>query len=75
MSDKMREGTENYAKADKSDPFALARALCHINNGIAQPYNRAGEEAFYNTTPIQETRIAADGSEYHVTVYHNMIRP
>lgn len=83
------EAVENYALADKSDPFALARIRTHMRNGIASlrndekpddnPYGVA-IDAFYSATPAKETRFlpARDGrpeTPYTATVYRHMVRP
>lgn len=66
---------ENYARADKSDPFALARALAHIRSGVATitrdvlPMNRkwANQKvrepvstAFWDAKPIDDVRQYED---------------
>jgi hypothetical protein len=33
----MVDGARLYAAADRSDPFAFARALCHIRTGLCRP--------------------------------------
>ena len=68
------EGAERYARADKSDPFALRRALCHTRNGVAG-FTVKGEEAFYNAVVGTEERVTADGSPFVAVVYRNMVRP
>lgn len=70
---RMFEGARNYALAEKSDPFAFARAMSHTLNGIANIHN--GEDAFYQADPYQETRVLPDGREYNVTAYRNVKRP
>lgn len=71
-------GARRYAEADRSDPFAFARAMTHLSNGIAA-YGKKGEEQFYDAVETQETRVlpAADGKrvEYQATVYTNRVRP
>lgn len=71
---RMVQSAENYALADKSDPFALRRAFAHMRMGIART-GQDGSDAGYSATPTSEKRIAADGSEYTVTAYKNIIRP
>ncbi len=66
---------QNYANADRSDPFAYKRAICHLKNGISSRYTHEGKEGFYNAEPFQETRMLPDGREYNITVYRNIIRP
>lgn len=71
------EGIEAYAQADRSDPFARARAYTHARNGITG-YLPNGETAHYGATEHQETRtMMRDGveHEYKVTTYRNVTRP
>jgi hypothetical protein len=71
---RMFEGARNYAAAEKSDPFALARALTHIRTGIAG-ITQHGEDAFYKADAFQEERPSLGGGSHTVTVYRNMQRP
>lgn len=79
ISPRMLEGARNYAAADNSDPFALARAMTHLRNGIASLSNERGEDAFYSAEPYLETRQIAlpQGGvlEWQATAYRNRIRP
>lgn len=75
MADRRIEAAYRYAAADRSDPFALNRALTHVENGVAGFFDANGKETFYNADPYQETRHLPDGREYHVTVYKNVVRP
>lgn len=43
---RMMAGAAAYARADKSDPFAFARAKAHILNGVATPAEREGKPAY-----------------------------
>lgn len=65
------KGAYEYAKAEKSDPFALARALAHVRQGCAGPGDYDAEE----TT---ETRAIDNGrggiEEYQAVVYKNVKR-
>lgn len=78
ISPRMLEGARNYAAADNSDPFALARAMTHLRNGIAS-FGPRGEDAFYSAEPYPETRQIAlpQGGvlEWQATAYKNRIRP
>lgn len=71
---RMRDGAKLYAKADRSDPFAYARAITHILSDICG-YNEKGEEAFYNALEYPETRKTEWGEKYIVPAYRNMVRP
>lgn len=82
--ERMIQGAINYAKFDRSDPFAFARAMSEINNGICTVKVREddGKPCFYNAEPVTEMRKLdpgmqfSDGSnEYPVTVYRNAMRP
>lgn len=71
----MIKAAKRYALADKSDPFALRRAMTHLRTGVAQAHNTNGQEAFYDATPFEETRYLEDGTSYLATVYRNIHRP
>ncbi len=68
------DGAQAYAASDRSDPFALRRALTHIRTGVVG-YNSHNEDAIYSAEPYQEQRMLPDGRTYHVTVYRNIKRP
>lgn len=71
------EAARRYAAANASDPFAYARILTHMRNGVAS-YTEKGQEAFYDATPEQEVRSFTINSkviEYYVTTYKNIRRP
>jgi len=44
---KLLAAAKRYAAFDKSDPFSLARALSHIENGICG-YTAEGKDAWYD---------------------------
>jgi len=69
-ADRLRQGAEDYARADRSDPFTLARALTHIRVGIVRSSVEAYEASF-----MPETRKDALGNSYVVTMPRNMKRP
>lgn len=68
------EGAKLYALADKSDPFALGRAMTHVRMGIARP-RQDGFDGTYNAEATVEKRLTATGEEYLATVYKNTVRP
>lgn len=75
------DGAERYARADRSDPFALARAMTHIRNGIVG-LRSDGYEACYSADEHMETRTLPDGmkfsngdTDYQVRTYRNITRP
>lgn len=77
---KLVDGARNYAAADKSDPFAFARAMTPVNNGIAQiAIGEHGEKPLcYEAEQFAETRsYEMDGRtvEYTVPAYKNIARP
>jgi hypothetical protein len=72
--ERMLEGARNYAAADRTDPFAYARALTHIRTGIAG-LTHTGEDGFYKADPYTEERYLPDGRPYQATVYRNLQRP
>ena len=57
-----------YAASDKSDPFAFARAMTHLGQGLADPDN------YYDAEPATETRRTERGESYEVTVYRSIKR-
>lgn len=77
----MRRAAKLYALADASDPFAYARAMTHLGNGIACYSNANGQEAFYSAEEGNETRVLPNGpngekgEEYQAIVYRNRFRP
>lgn len=76
-------GARNYAAADRSDPFAFARMMTHIDNGIVS-FGLKDGDAIYSAEPYKETRhlpiTVVNGKEiggeaYTVTCYKTMRRP
>lgn len=66
----MMAGAYAYAQADKSDPFAYARAVSHINNGVATPGSSYGAERYMEMRTMPIT-----GEKYQVEAYKNVVRP
>ena len=68
---------ERYAKANRSDPWALARALTHIRTGVVGYVERGNEmsDALYDATPHTEFRTTALGEQYPVQVFGSVVRP
>lgn len=85
----MIEAARQYAKADRTDPFAFNRAMSHVNNGVASFRRPASErgaafevsqgDGYYKATPYREARtlVGYDGkpSTYDVVRYNNVSRP
>lgn len=79
----MTIGAFNYAQADRSDPFAYAKAMSHIKNGICdQRFDNKNNEqrlCHYEADLTQEQRSFVNGEgkivEYTVPTYVNMKRP
>lgn len=76
MSKKMKlmvEAAHRYALANRSDPFALRRALSHLGNGVAgMRIDEAGNKvpAYYDAKPVQvERTLPHNGQKYTVTEY------
>lgn len=69
-AERLIEGARNYALADRSDPFTLARCLAHIRVGIVTSSVDCYEADF-----APETRKDAHGNSYVVSVPRNMKRP
>jgi hypothetical protein len=61
---------KRYAAFDKSDPFALARALCHIRQGLCK-YTLEGKEGWYDAEEHSTFGVGGVVSTY----YTNMVRP
>jgi hypothetical protein len=68
------EGAKRYALAERSDPFALNRALLHIRQGLCA-FDQFGRDCHYNAEPISVEKKLPNGDSYHVTEYRNMVRP
>ena len=61
------QGAIDYAEADKSDPFARARALSHVYNGLARPRqlpNGDREECYYSARKNTEVRRLPAGTTF-----------
>ena len=69
-AERLVEGARNYALADRSDPFTLARCLAHIHVGIV-----TSSVDCYAADFVPETRKDALGNSYVVSVPRNMKRP
>lgn len=75
----MIEAAKRYAAANASDPFAYARAMTHIGNGIAVYADREGKPSYYDAELDTETRYLPTanggmGEAYQATVYKNVAR-
>lgn len=79
LSPRQLEALQNYAAAERSDPFCLSRAISHTQNGIASYHEASGEAAFYSAEATTEMRahvgVQGDTQEYPVKVYFNRQRP
>lgn len=76
---RIEEAAQRYAAADRTDPFALARARAHIKNGIADL--DADGAPHYDADEVLETRRLPDGMKfldgsdtYEVKAYRNIKR-
>ena len=63
-------GAKRYAAFDKSDSFALARALCHIRQGLCG-YTEDGKEGWYDA----EEHPSFDVGGIVHTTYTHITRP
>ena len=72
-----------YAAADRTDPFALRRAMAHIKSGVAQ-FAREDENGnltpcYYDASGYQEkrhyTKSSGEVVEYTVPAWRNVVRP
>jgi hypothetical protein len=81
----MIAAARRYAAADRTDPFALRRALAHIDNGVAsyrRPANREWDmeagQSFYDATAFREQRTIRHGDQeakVDVVSYRGVVRP
>ena len=74
----MIDAASRFAQADRSDPFAMARAITHMKNGIASPSNDKGQVAYYDAEQIVEHReFTHDGRtvKYTVPAFIGLVRP
>lgn len=63
------DAAKRYAASEKSDPFALNRAMAHIRNGIVgfqvdKNGKPTAEKAWYDADHFQETRSLPDGMSF-----------
>lgn len=72
---RLMDGARNYALADRSDPFAYARIMTHVGNGIASIGAKDDDDRIYSAEPYRETRHLPDGTAFSVTCYKTMRRP
>lgn len=76
---RMIHGAINYANADRSDPFAFARAIAHIKCGVASVNNATQQKGYYDAEPYEGTReVVKDGikiGEVKTTLYRGVVRP
>lgn len=76
-------GAVDYAKADRSDPFAFSRAMTHLQVGVCNPrFHGTRVDCLYEAESVIETRQLrkgvsfSDGSnKYLVQGHKNMVRP
>ena len=68
LKNRMRilEGMWRYAAADKSDPFCMARLLCHYRQGMLKPL-QDGTDGHYDATRT----VDADG----MIAWQSRVRP
>lgn len=71
----MDDAARRYAAADKSDPFAYARARTHNANQVSRGSTKHGDHCYYDAEEGSETRKLPDGTLYQAPVYHSMVRP
>ncbi len=75
------DALRRYARAERSDPFVLARGMAHLKTGVAGyrqakgQYHQAGDAALYDAEPFVEERKTPNGETYMITAYKNRVRP
>jgi len=67
---KLIAAAKRYARFDASDPFAFARAVCHIDNGLCS-YTEDGKEGWYDA----EEHPSFDVGGIVHTTYTHITRP
>lgn len=82
---RMIDGARIYAKSDRTDPFAMARMVTHIDNGVASVHRPANADyelspgpAYYNAEMHREQHQLKQGDEVisvDRVVYRNVTRP
>ncbi len=78
INDRILVGAANYARADKSDPFAYSRAICHAKNGVSSVNNAQQKPGYYDAEETVEHReYVHEGRtvKYTVPAFINIIRP
>jgi hypothetical protein len=85
--DRMIAAALRYAAADRTDPFAFARAVAHINNGLATVARGersntfdlvAAQPAYYDADAQREVvKMVGAGGEIDVEriTYKSVVRP
>ena len=84
--DEMVAAARFYAAADRTDPFALTRAMAHIDSGVASYRRPKSAEwgiedrspGYYTATPFREQRTIKHGNvemKVDVVAYRNVARP
>lgn len=71
---RLRAGALRFAAAEKSDPFALRRALSHIASGICGPTDE-GKDGHYDADEVAEEAVTVTGSTFTKPAYRNIGRP
>jgi hypothetical protein len=76
---RINEAAKRYAEADRTDPFAYARAMAHIRNGIADVDSDGNPH--YDATEVKEQQQLPPGitlsngdTSFEVTRYRNIKR-
>ena len=82
IGERIRQNIQDYAEADKSDPFTAARCAAHYRQGICNPMIDANghvHDRDYEATSVREETYfpGPNGTVLfgHVTRYKNIRRP
>lgn len=67
---RMTRAASEYARADRTDPFAVARAMAHIKSGVAA-VRRGASNADYDLEAMQESFYDAKPRRVEEDVLHN----
>lgn len=78
LSARIHDAAIRYARSEKSDPFAYARAVAHAKVGVSSVNNNQQKGAYYDAEQtIEHREYVHEGRtvKYTVPAYINVVRP
>ncbi len=80
LRERMEQGARRYARADRSDPFALNRALSHLDSILAvEQFDKHGRPLWYDAKPVTVEYTSSDHASesklYYKVEYRDVVRP